>query len=86
MCTYIIEKTELNGSAKGPNGWMTIDSANVYFDHPFHAPLDHSLNIDFVNAREGTGDRVAVEISKESALKLVDAIMAAIKQGEAAHA
>ncbi len=86
MCTYIIEKTELSGSAKGPNGWMTIDSANVYFDHPFHAPLDHSLNIDFVNAREGTGDRVAVEISKESALKLVDAIMAAIKQGEAAHA
>ena len=79
MCTYIIEKTQVVGSAKGPNGWMSVDSANVYFDHPFHAPLDHSLNIDFVNAASGSADRVAVELSKESALRLVDAIMAAIK-------
>jgi hypothetical protein len=86
MCTYIVEKTPVSGSAKGENGWMTIDSANVYFDHPFHAPLDHSLNIDFVNVAGGGSERVAVELSAESALRLVDAIMAALKQGEAAHA
>ncbi len=86
MCTYIIEKTAMYGSAKGRNGWMSIDSANVYFDHPFHAPLDHSLNIDFVNVASGGSERVAVELSKESALRLVDAIMAALKQGEEAHA
>ncbi len=86
MCTYIIEKTAMYGSAKGQNGWMSIDSANVYFDHPFHAPLDHSLNIDFVNVASGGSERVAVELSKESALRLVDAIMAALKQGEEAHA
>ena len=46
MCSYIVEKAKLLGSAKGPNGWMRIDTANVYYDHPFHAPLDHALGID----------------------------------------
>ena len=36
MCSYIVEKAKLLGSAKGPNGWMRIDTANVYYDHPFH--------------------------------------------------
>ena len=26
MCSYIVEKTALAGSAKGPNGWMRIDT------------------------------------------------------------
>ena len=43
MCSYIVEKAKLVGSAKGPNGWMRIDTANVYYDHPFHSPLDHAL-------------------------------------------
>ncbi len=42
MCSYIVRKAALTGSAKGPNGWMRIDTANVYFDHPYHAPLDHA--------------------------------------------
>ena len=45
MCSYIVEKTALVGSAKGRKGWMRIDTANVYFDHPYHAPLDHALGI-----------------------------------------
>ena len=49
MCSYIVEKAKLLGSAKGPNGWMRIDTANVYYDHPFHAPLDHALGIDYIN-------------------------------------
>ena len=51
MCSYIVEKAKLQGSAKGPNGWMRIDTANVYYDHPFHAPLDHALGIDFIMRR-----------------------------------
>jgi hypothetical protein len=43
MCSYIVRKAALTGSAKGPNGWMRIDTANVYFDHPYHAPLEHAL-------------------------------------------
>ena len=53
MCSYIVEKAKLIGSAKGANGWMRIDTANVYYDHPFHAPLDHALGIDFINEAEG---------------------------------
>ena len=63
MCSYIVEKAKLMGSAKGPNGWMRIDTANVYYDHPFHAPLDHALGIDFINEAEGGRERVAVELS-----------------------
>jgi hypothetical protein len=86
MCTYITEKTKLTGSAKGPKGWMRIDSANVYFDHPFHAPLDHALNIDFVGEAEGGRERVAVELSAESARALIATIEAALAAGEEAHA
>ena len=86
MCSYIVEKAKLLGSAKGPNGWMRIDTANVYFDHPFHAPLDHALGIDFINEAEGGRERVAVEISAESARELVAKILAALESGEIAHA
>jgi len=50
-------KAKLLGSAKGPNGWMRIDTANVYYDHPFHAPLDHALGIDFINEAEAVATR-----------------------------
>ena len=73
MCSYIVEKAALSGSAKGPNGWMRIDTANVYFDHPYHAPLDHALGIDFVCEADG-------------ARELVKKILAALASGEAAHA
>ncbi|HZQ38697.1 MAG TPA: DUF6295 family protein, partial [Dehalococcoidia bacterium] len=66
-------------------GWMRIDEANVYFDHPFHTPLDHALNIDFVPASGSPDQRVAVELSAESARGLVQAILAALESGEAAH-
>ena len=85
MCSYITEKAEIFGSAKGPSGWFKVDTANVYFDHPYHAPLDHSLNIDFVNEAEGAMTRVAVEISAASALQLVEKIMAALAEGEKNH-
>ena len=31
MCSYIVEKARMSGSAKGANGWMRIDAANVYY-------------------------------------------------------
>jgi hypothetical protein len=86
MCTYIVEKAAMVGSAKGPSGWMRIDTANVYYDHPYHAPLDHALSIDFVNAADGARERVAVELSAESARALVDKILAALASGEREHA
>ena len=86
MCSYIVEKASLVGSAKGRNGWMKVDTAHVYYDHPFHAPLDHALAIDFVNAAEGGRERVAVEISAASARDLVAKILAALESGEQEHA
>ena len=86
MCTYITEHAEIFGSAKGANGWMAVDAANVYFDHPWHAQLEHALNIDFVNSAGGPGDRVAVELSAESARQLVEKILAALASGDAEHA
>jgi hypothetical protein len=86
MCSYIVEKTKVVGSAKGPSGWMRIDTANVYYDHPYHAALDHALGIDFVCEADGARERVAVEISRESALALIEKIRAALESGDAAHA
>jgi hypothetical protein len=86
MCSYIVEKAKLLGSAKGAKGWMRIDTANVYFDHPFHAPLDHALGIDFINEAEGGRERVAVELSADSARELVAKILAALESGAVAHA
>ena len=86
MCSYITEKTKVVGSAKGGSGWMRIDTANVYFDHPYHAPLDHALAIDFVSERDGARERVAIELSAESARALIKSIEAALASGEDAHA
>jgi hypothetical protein len=86
MCTYITEKATIFGSAKGADGWMRVDTANVYFDHPFHVPLDHSLNIDFVDQSKGAPTRVALELSAESARALVEKILAALEHGETDHA
>ncbi len=85
MCSYIVEKAKISGSAKGPSGWMRIDTANVYFDHPYHAPLDHALGIDFVCEADGARERVAVERSAASARELVSKIMVALTNGAAAH-
>ena len=86
MCSYIVEKARMAGSAKGASGWMRIDTANVYFDHPYHAPLDHALGIDFVCEQDGGRERVAIELSAASARELVAKILAALASGEAAHA
>ena len=85
MCSYITEKTKVVGSAKGRAGWMRIDTANVYFDHPYHAPLDHALSIDFVSERDGAPERVAIELSADSARALIKSIEAALASGEQAH-
>ena len=80
MCTGIVESAEVSGSGKGANGWFKLEQVNVSFDHPSDAQLDQALNIDFVNQKEGPGARVAVELSPESARKLVKAILATLTQ------
>ena len=85
MCTYITEHADIMGTGKGVTSWITLNKANVYYDHPAKAPLDHALIIDFVNETGGPSERVAVELSAASARELVRAIQAALETGEAQH-
>ena len=84
MCSYLTVPTDIAGSAKGAQGWINVTSAQVYFDHPFHAPFDHTLNIDFADPAKGPSARVAVELSAESARRLVASITEALAAAGAA--
>jgi hypothetical protein len=64
----------MRGSGKGGQGWFPVTDASVYFDHPVHAPAEHTLNLDFLNPSLGPGARVALELDTASALALADAI------------
>jgi hypothetical protein len=78
MCSYIVEKTAVNGSAKAAGAWRPISSAVVSVDHPFHATLDHALMIDFVNVGRPLSERVALELSVESARELITCMQSAL--------
>ena len=80
MCTMIVETAKISGSGKGQGGWFKLNQVNVSYDHPYHVPLEHALNIDFVNEAEGPGARVAVELTPESAQQLVQAINTALER------
>jgi uncharacterized protein DUF6295 len=83
MCTMIVEKVKVDGSGKGANGWFELEQANVSFDHPFNASLEHALNIDFVNESQGPSARVAVELSEQAARDLVRTILAVLDEAQA---
>ena len=84
MCTYATIKTELEGSAKGPDSkWFHVTDGTVYFDHPVHAMAEHTLNIDFRTPGRGPSARVAVELTAESARELIDAIQLALASAPA---
>ena len=78
MCTYQTVNLDLVGSGKGTAAWIPVTEASVYFDHPVHAPAEHSLNIDFLNPGQGPSARVAVELTAESARALAKAIEATL--------
>jgi hypothetical protein len=82
MCTMIVKKIALDGSGKGAGGWFSVNQANVSYDHPFHIPQEHALNLDFVNERLGLDARVAVELSEHDARQLVAAILEVLDQAE----
>ena len=83
MCTLIAEKVRVEGSGKGTKGWFALNQANVSYDHPFNAPFEHALNIDFVNEAQGLSARVAVELSASAARELVHTILSVLDEAEA---
>lgn len=79
MCTRINETTPVAGSAKGASGWWSIENVNVGYDHPIHAIDEHAVLIDFTSE----GQRLAVELSRESARRFAGRLLAAIEQADA---
>jgi hypothetical protein len=79
MCTYATVSEQVEGSAKGPGGqWFAVTDATVYYDHPVHAMAEHTLNIDLADPSRGPGARLAVELTRDSATRLVRAIEEAL--------
>jgi hypothetical protein len=82
MCTMIVHQAKIEGRGKNGNDWFEVREANVSYDHPYDLPLEHALNIDFVNEAQGPGARVAVELSVEAARELVKTIQAVLAQAD----
>ena len=82
MCAMIAHQTKIQGRGKSGQDWFEVREANVSYDHPYDMPLEHALNIDFVNEAEGPGARVAVELSVEAARQLVKTIEAVLAQAD----
>jgi len=82
MCTMISTKEVIDGSGKGTGGWFSLGQVYVSYDHPYNAPWEHALNIDFVNESQGPGARVAVELDAASARRLVEMIQSVLAQAE----
>ena len=82
MCTMIVHQAKIEGRGKNGGDWFELHEANISYDHPYDLPLEHALNIDFVNEAAGPGARVAVELSVEAARQLVQTIEAVLAQAE----
>jgi hypothetical protein len=84
MCTYATVTESVDASVKGPGGqWFHVSDATVYYDHPVHVMAEHSLNIDLSDPSKGPGARLAVELTRESAERLVAAIRTALDSAPA---
>ena len=82
MCTSITHQAKIYGRGKSGQEWIELKEANVSYDHPYGMPLEHALNIDFVDESKGPGARVAVELSVDAARQLVQTIQAVLAQAE----
>ncbi len=82
MCTGIAETAQVSGSGKGPRGWFKLEQVCVSYDHPSNVALEHTLNIDFLNQTGGSSARVAVELTSESARRLVQTILTTLSRAD----
>jgi hypothetical protein len=82
VCTMIAQQIQVDGSGKGTSGWFDLRQANVSYDHPYHVPHEHALNIDFIDMAKGPGARVAVELDAASARALAETILAVLAKAE----
>jgi hypothetical protein len=82
MCTMITHQAKIYGRGKVGQDWIEVKEANVSYDHPYGMPLEHALNIDFVDESRGPSARVAVELSVDAARQLIKTIEAVLAEAE----
>jgi len=82
MCTSITHQAKIYGRGKKGEEWIDLKECNVSYDHPYGMPLEHALNIDFVDESKGPAARVAVELSVDAARQLIKTIEAVLAQAE----
>lgn len=80
MCTYVTNTVPVEGSGKAADSWHAVTDAVVYYDHPQHAMAEHTLNIDFRIKDSRSAQRVAVELTAESAVSLIEAIRSTLAE------
>lgn len=86
MCTSISGQIPTNGSAKGATGWFSLANITVGYDHPAHLNDNHAILLDFVNYDLGSHGRVAVELTADSARRLIASLCDTLAQGDAYEA
>ena len=78
MCSYVVEKTAVTGSAKAAGTWSPIRYRRRVGRPPLPCDLDHALMLDFINAGRPVSERVALELSVPSARELIACMQAAL--------
>jgi hypothetical protein len=86
MCTAIAEKTPMEGAARAPGGWFSLNQLYVAYDHPFYIDLEHALCVSFVREAEDTIARVALELPRQAARDLAHRILAVLDRADAYEA
>jgi hypothetical protein len=86
MCSNVLHRTTIEGSGKGAAGWFSLAQANITYSCPSHLQLEHAVNVDFVAAEGGIGNRVAIELTIDSARELAHAILEAVGDAESYEA
>jgi hypothetical protein len=79
VCTTIAAKLDVRGSAKAME-WFAIHRAYVSYDHPFDAPFEHTLNLDFVYEFAPVR-ALFLELEAKAARALARAILDALERG-----
>ncbi|MFL2664778.1 MAG: DUF6295 family protein [Dehalococcoidia bacterium] len=81
MCTMIAEKAKINASGKKDNLQIALDSCDVYYDHPDHVDGEHAIILSFNNEKNPISSRITLELTADSAIKIMEKINVALKRG-----
>ena len=82
MCTMIAERASIQGSGKTEKAWISIDSCDIYYDHPDHVDSEHAITLSFSNQLNPINSRISLEITPESAIEIIKKIKAALSKGD----